>query len=142
VDISCSVIDESKTVTIKCCGIHLYKDRMNIHHVSFISPDLHGSNMVHDNESLEDIYDEEREDVVFPTILAKYFNKTILEVMSDLKSSKRKVDNEYDYDEKLELDSDTDIDNQDMEEEQHSPSLNHQILEIFELVDKDNEKGI
>jgi hypothetical protein len=29
-----------------------------------------------------------------------------------------------------------------MEEEQHSPSLNHQILEIFELVDKDNGKGI
>jgi ABC-type Fe2+-enterobactin transport system substrate-binding protein len=133
VEISCSVIDESKTVTIKCCGIHLYKDRMNIHHVSFISPDLHGSNMVHDNESL-DIYNEEREDVVFPTILAKYFNKTILEVMSDLKSSKRKVGNEYD--------SDTDIDSQHMEEEQHSPSLNHQILEIFELVDKDNGKGI
>ncbi|XP_027186539.1 TMV resistance protein N-like isoform X2 [Cicer arietinum] len=137
--ISCSVIDESRSLSIKCCGIHLYKDRMNIHHVSFISPDLHDSNMVHDNDSL-DIYDEVREDVVFPTILAKYFDKTILEVLENLQSSKRKKDNEYDFDEELELDSDTDIDRQDMEEEQHSASLNHLILETCEIVNKDNGK--
>lgn len=143
VQISCSVIDEPKNVTIKCCGIHLYKDRMNIHHVSFISPDLHGSNMAHDNDSLEDIYDEVREDVVFPTILAKYFNKNILEVMGNLQSSKRN-DNGYDYDEEFELgnDTDTDTDNQHMEEEQHSASLNRQILENRELVNKDKGKGM
>jgi len=140
VEISCSVIDESKSVTVKCCGIHLYKDRMNIDHVSFTSPDLHGSNIVHENDNL-DIYDEVSEDVVFTSILAKYSNKSILEVMRDLQSSNRKDDNGYDHEES-ELDSDTDIDSQYREEEQHSASLKQQILEIFEPVDKDNGKGI
>ncbi|XP_058779383.1 TMV resistance protein N-like [Vicia villosa] len=133
VEISCSVINESKNLTIKCCGIHLYKDRMNIHHVSFISPDLQSSNMVRDNDSL-DIYDEVSDDVVFTSIFAKYFKKTILETMSDLQSSKRNMEEE------LELDSDTDIDCQYMEEEHDSSSLNHQILEMFEPVFADNEK--
>lgn len=112
---------------------------MNIDHVSFISPDLHGSNMVRENDNL-DIYDEVSEDVVFTSILAEYSNKTILEIMTDLQSNKRKDDNRYDYDEELEPDSD--IDSQYMEEEQDSASLNRQIQEIFELVNKDKGKGI
>lgn len=76
---------------------------------SLISPDLHSSNMVHDNDSLG-IYDEASDDVV-------YFNKTILEVMSDLQSSKRKIDNEYNYDEELELNNGTDIDSKYVEDE-------------------------
>lgn len=65
--------------------------------------------MVHDNDSLG-IYDEASDDVV-------YFNKTILEVMSDLQSSKRKIDNEYNYDEELELNNGTDIDSKYVEDE-------------------------
>ncbi|KAK7314800.1 hypothetical protein VNO77_33328 [Canavalia gladiata] len=139
VEISCSVMNEPKNVTVKCCGIHLYKDRMNINDVSFISPDLHGSHLAHDNinDSL-DIYDEAREDVVFPSILAKYFTKNILDFMVNLQSSKEKGDNGYDYGEVLELDGDTD--NQDLEEERHSAYIDHQIQRNCELVQNDKGK--
>lgn len=143
-EISCSVMNEPENVTVKCCGIHLYKDRMNIHHVSFINPDLHGSNMAYDNiNGSEDIYDELREDVNFPTVLAKYFGKTIVKLMENLQSSTRQGDDGYDYDqdydEELELDSD--IDNQDMEEEPHSASINHQVPEGCEMVKTETETG-
>ncbi|KAJ1386710.1 putative TMV resistance protein N-like [Sesbania bispinosa] len=87
-----------------------------------------------------DIYDEASGDVDFPTLLAKYFTKNMLEVMENLQASKGKDDNGHGFDEELELDSDTDIDNQHMEEEQHSASLNHQILENCELMNNDKGK--
>lgn len=143
VQISCSVMNEPKNVTVKCCGIHLYKDRMNIHHVSFINPDLHGSNMAYDNiNGSEDIYDQGREDVDLPTVLAKYFGKTIVKLMENLQFGTRQGDDEYDYDydEELELDSDTEI--QDMEEEPHSASINHQVPENSEIVNTGTETGM
>ncbi|KAJ1417959.1 TMV resistance protein N-like [Sesbania bispinosa] len=99
--------------------------------------------MAHDNlQDNLDIYDEARGEVDFPTLLAKYFTKNMLEVMGNLQASKGKDDNGYSFDEELELDSDTDIDNQHMEEEQHSVSLNHQILENCELMNNDKGKDI
>ncbi|KAK7314749.1 hypothetical protein VNO77_33277 [Canavalia gladiata] len=143
VEISCSVMNEPKNVTVKCCGIHLYEDRMNIKDVSFISPDLHSSHLAHDNvnDSL-DIYDEAREDIVFPSILAKYFTKNILDFMVNLQTSKEKGDKGYDYGEVLELDSNGDTDNQDLEEEQHSAYIDHQIQRNCELVQNDKGKGV
>ncbi|XP_027357320.1 TMV resistance protein N-like [Abrus precatorius] len=139
VEILCSVMNEPKNVTVKCCGIHLYKDRMNIHHVSFVNPDLQGSNIAHDNinDSL-DIHDEAREDVLFPSISDKYFAKNILEFMRNLQSSKKNGGNEHDYGGELELNSESD--NEDMEEEQHSASLSHQILGNNEVVNNDKGK--
>jgi len=40
------------------------------------------------------------------------------------------------------LEPDSDIDSQYMEEEQHSASLDHQIEDTFEFVNKDKGKGI
>ena len=141
VKISCAVMSKPTNVAVKCCGIHLYKDRMNIHHVSFINPDLQGSNTAYDNINNDsDIYDETSHDVVFPTVLAKYFPKNIVELLGNLHSGKRTGDNLYDFDEELELDSDAD--NQHMEEEQHSASINHQIPESCEMANNKKETGI
>ncbi|KAL1319057.1 hypothetical protein AAHE18_15G250500 [Arachis hypogaea] len=140
VKISCSVMNEPKDVIVKGCGIHLYKERMNIHDVSFISPDLHGSNSAYDNINDDlDIYDETSQDVVFPTVLAKFFPKNIAELLGNLHSGKRTGDDLSDYDEELELDSETDNQYMEVEEEQHSASINLQIPEICKISNHEKE---
>ncbi|MED6223666.1 hypothetical protein PIB30_076242 [Stylosanthes scabra] len=134
VKISCSVKNEPKDVIVKGCGIHLYKDRMNIDDVSFINPELHDSNNAYDNINDDlDIYDETRQDVVFPTVLAKFFPKNIAELLGNLHSGKRTDDDLTCYDEELELDSETDNQYMEVEEEQHSASINLQIPEICKI---------
>ncbi|RYR57996.1 hypothetical protein Ahy_A05g023659 isoform A [Arachis hypogaea] len=140
VKISCSVMNEPKDVIVKGCGIHLYKERMNIHDVSFISPDLHGSNSAYDNINDDlDFYDETSQDVVFPTVLAKFFPKNIAELLGNLHSGKRTGDDLSDYDEELELDSETDNQSMEVEEEQYSASINLQIPEICKISNHEKE---
>ncbi|KAI4351969.1 hypothetical protein L6164_006267 [Bauhinia variegata] len=142
VQISCTVKNTTQLGTVKCCGIHLYKERMNIHDVSFINPDLHGSNLAYeDMDDALDIYDEVEDeeddddvDNIFSLVLAKYFHKEeMAELMQNARSKKNKRADEN---------VDEENGNDDLELEEPSTSINHQIPESNETETKSKEKAV
>ncbi|XP_054786924.1 TMV resistance protein N-like isoform X2 [Prosopis cineraria] len=127
VEISCTVKNnQPRNAVVKCCGIHLYKDRMNIHDVSFKNPEDEDSDIAHKDmvNSDADIYDEENRDVVFRQVLGKFFGKGIINLMEALRSSRTRDDED------------------EAEEEQHMTDIvDNEFPEICEVVVKDKGKG-
>ncbi|KAJ7970141.1 Disease resistance protein [Quillaja saponaria] len=78
VEISCTLRSTTQNGTVKCCGIHVYKEHTNIDNILFIDPDTLNSRAAYDHDtddSLEISDDENELDHILTKVLADVLGK-------------------------------------------------------------------